>query len=140
MQIPVITLHQPWAQWVMLDWKTIETRTHPKFKSLEGKLIGIHAGQRWDPTACQAAAPFLSQAQLDYTRRARSSGSWAEMAGLIIATAQVTDHRLLIPYDSKAALIECFTPRYGLVLTEICPTRIKAQGKQGIWYYDLKVN
>ncbi len=136
MKLPVITLWQPWAQWVMLGWKTIETRTHSRFASLEGKRIGIHVGQRWDSEAFTTAAPYLSTQRLLETRR--NEEAWRKLAGLIVATADVQDHRLLLPYDSKAALIECYTTRYGLVLENLRTTAIKAQGKQGLWYFDLE--
>lgn len=47
----VITLWQPWATWVVLGWKTIETRLHPRFASLAGQVIGIHAGLKFDDLA-----------------------------------------------------------------------------------------
>jgi hypothetical protein len=40
-----ISLHQPWATWVALGWKTIETRMHARFKGLVGQRIAIHAAQ-----------------------------------------------------------------------------------------------
>jgi hypothetical protein len=46
--IPIISLWQPWAQWVALGWKLIESRTHNRFKSLLTKRIGIHASAKWD--------------------------------------------------------------------------------------------
>jgi len=43
-----ISLHRPWAQWVALGLKTVETRTHDRFKGLVGQRIAIHAAQKWD--------------------------------------------------------------------------------------------
>jgi predicted transcriptional regulator len=40
----VITLWQPWASFIALGWKTIETRTHDRFKNLVCERIAIHAG------------------------------------------------------------------------------------------------
>lgn len=34
--IKCISMWQPWAWWVMRGWKTIETRTHNRFKGLAG--------------------------------------------------------------------------------------------------------
>lgn len=43
-----ISLHQPWATFIALKWKTIETRTHEKFKGLIGQRIAIHAAKKID--------------------------------------------------------------------------------------------
>ena len=69
MKIPIITLYPPWAIWVGLGWKTIETRTHPRFRSLVGKTIGIHSAIKWDETAIDAARPFLTNEQIFSTQR-----------------------------------------------------------------------
>ena len=128
--IPVITLWQPWASWVMLGWKTIETRTHARFASLRGKTIGIHASVRWDKDALELARPYLSTEQ--YVR----SANFLKIGGAILGTCHVADFRPLLPQDAKHSLIECETKRFGLVLTD--PTIIEAvpiKGKQGIWYW-----
>lgn len=41
-----ISLHQPWATFIAMKWKTIETRTHARFKSLVGQRIAIHAAKK----------------------------------------------------------------------------------------------
>jgi len=41
---PVITIKQPWASRIARAQKTIETRTHSRFKRLKGKTILIHVG------------------------------------------------------------------------------------------------
>lgn len=135
--IPVITLWQPWAQWVMLGWKRTETRTHAKFKLLVGQRIGIHVGQKWDPWALHEAQGFLNKQQSEETHnRTGIFGVLQDAPGCIIATAFVKEHRLLGANDAKAALIECDTRRWGLVLTDLVVTRFtKAPGKQGIWYH-----
>lgn len=43
-----ISLWQPWATFVTLKWKTIETRTHDRFKKLVGQRIAIHAAKTID--------------------------------------------------------------------------------------------
>jgi hypothetical protein len=40
-----ISLHQPWATWITMKWKTIETRTHARFACLKGQRIAIHAAK-----------------------------------------------------------------------------------------------
>jgi hypothetical protein len=141
MKYPVITLWQPWAQWVALGWKTIETRTHNKLKSLVGKEILIHCGQAWDEHALSAARPYLSPSRLGQT--ANGDGDFHLMrlaAGHIIAKAHVDEHRVLTySSDARQALIECITWRFGLVLSNIrlLDRFIPAQGKQGIWYHEI---
>lgn len=41
-----ISLHQPYATFIALRWKTIETRTHNRFRNLEGETIAIHAAKK----------------------------------------------------------------------------------------------
>jgi hypothetical protein len=133
MRTPVITLYPPWANWVALGWKTIETRTHDRFKSLVGKRIGIHCALKWDKSAIEAAALYLNGYQTV------ASKMFLHCGGKIICTASVYGFALLTGDDSKKALIDCeHTTRYGLFLDNIrsIPT-IEAKGKQGIWYHDI---
>ena len=132
-RLPVISMWQPWAQWVMLGWKTIETRLHDKFKSLEGKTIGIHAAMKWDHNAIKQARLFLGRNQIFMSYNIKNLG------GHIICTADVKEHRLLTYADSKKALIDCEdTQRFGLILKGIESIKfIPIKGKQGIWYHEI---
>lgn len=139
--IPIITLWQPWAQWVALGWKTVETRTHNRFKGLVGKDILIHAGMSLDSYAIDAAKQYLSPEQLAQT--VNQDGDYArfradKVSGKIIAKAHVLSFRELYgeTADEMWSLIECRTNRFGLFLTNIQPLDpfVPAQGKQGIWY------
>lgn len=131
---PIITLWQPWAQWIALGWKTIETRLHDRFKNLKGKIIGIHVGKNYDKNAIDEARNFLNEKQIDYTLfHARGKG------GFICCTALVNDFRILTKADSEKALIDCEkTKRYGLFLSNIYLSQEfmckKYKGRQGIWY------
>ena len=130
--IPIISLWAPWANWVILGWKTVETRRHNKLAGLDGKIIGIHVTQKWDDLAIDAARPYLTESQLYRT------SCFLRIGGAILGTARVewTSKSPLGPEFSAAALIECNTPRYGLGLGD--PQIIEAipcRGKQGIWYY-----
>lgn len=129
--LPCITLWRPWAEWISLGWKTIETRTHARFASLEGKRIAIHAGLKWDKTAMDAAAPFLTDEQRRQPLIA--------LPGHVICTALVSAHRPLAPDDAPGALIECRSvPRFGLFLTELQLVQpFPASGAQGIWRVKL---
>lgn len=134
----VISLWQPWAQWVMLGWKTIETRLHNRFRGLVGQRIGIHAANVWDVKSMMAARDYLTPEQVAET------AAWLlpdakRAGGRLLGTVAVSEHRLLEPADSAAALIECNTFRYGLMLysPKPLPVPIKMGGHQGIWRYKL---
>src|ERR1035437_8576684 len=111
MKIPVITLHQPWAQFVAEGWKTIETRTHNKFKCLLGKTIMIHAGAKFN---YNFAYEYLTIDQLNIVKEMRP------LEPQILCTAYVNNYNILTSANSKDALIDCeHTQRYGLFLTDI---------------------
>jgi hypothetical protein len=128
---PVITLYQPWATWIMQEWKTIETRTHNKFACLEKKRILIHAGQRTDKKAFNN--PYLSNTQL-------LDNSEEMINGFILGSAFVSDFKLLTTDDACQALIECETKRFGLFLEKIERWEIPVpeKGERGIWYYNTE--
>lgn len=133
----VITLWQPWAQFVAMGWKTIETRTHDRFKGLVGQEILIHAGLKWDPSAIREAMPYLHSSWITFMQGNGPFFEAGRVGGNIIARASVVASRKLTPEDASQALIECDTPRYGLILAYIKPVHfVKASGKQGIWTYD----
>jgi hypothetical protein len=136
--LPVISLWQPWAAWVALGWKTIETRTHRRFDVLACRRIGIHASKFWDKSAMDAARPYLSAEQLaiDHTLYYRR--------GELLCTARTgnPDPSWLSAADSKAALIDCDPAkviRFGLWLSEIemMEPPLKVKGGQGIFYVQL---
>lgn len=130
---PVITLYQPWATWIMREWKTIETRTHNRFRCLKNKTILIHSGLATDIQALKSN-PYLTRAQL-------RQDPDEMINGFILGSAFVKDFRILTPGpDEVMSLIECQTPRYGLILENIqkWPEPIAETGQIGVWYYDLE--
>lgn len=130
----VITLWQPWATLVILGWKTIETRLHPRFAGLVGETIGIHAGLKWDEDALALIKPYLGDFRYDTLRRIPPMPG-----GTILGTVNVIEHRKLSESDSRYALIDCEnTTRYGLILTSptVFDAPIPAKGKQGIWIHE----
>jgi len=143
MNLPVISLWQPWAYWVLRGWKTIETRTHARFRCLAGKRIGIHAAQKWDILWPITAAQFLGAEQFHetnefYGERSRRAAEGKPIAGLV-GLAQVREFRSLLDRDAKDALIECVTPRFGLFLEDIKQIKpIAMRGRQGIWNVDVE--
>jgi hypothetical protein len=132
-RIPVISLWRPWANWVALEWKLIETRTHQRFKGLVGKRIGIHGSLKWDDGAIELATPWLSD------KRAAMTRDFLKLGGAIICTAYAVNHRELDSLDNHQALIDCtHVTRYGLILRDIQSIEaIPCKGKQGIWYHEI---
>jgi hypothetical protein len=130
--LPVITLYQPWATWIMRGWKTIETRTHDRFKSLDGKTILIHAGQKTDASAINN--PYLTKEQLLFQPD-------DVINGFILGSAYVQYLGCLDPDDGVNALIECTTLRYGLLLSSVnvFAEPIPVKGEMGIWYFDFEL-
>lgn len=135
----IITLWQPWASFIALGWKTIETRRHDRFKCLVGETIGIHAGKMFDKDWEELAGTYLTDEQKNITKE---NLLWHH--GEILCTAKVDDADLINSTRSKKALINCnFIEirfmRHGLFLTDIKPIQpIPAKGRQGIWNYEFK--
>lgn len=131
MVLPVITLYQPWATWIMRGWKTIETRTHSRFACLSHKKVLIHAGMTTDPQAIKN--PYLSKDQLLLNPD--------EMVnGFILGSVYVDATGWLCgdPYENMSALIDT-NGRYGLFLEDVQKFNepIPEKGEMGIWYFDL---
>ncbi len=128
---PVITLYQPWATWIMREWKTIETRTHNRFGCLLGKTILIHAGMNTDADAINN--PYLTKEQLVYEPE-------EVVNGYILGSAFVKSFGKLSSAHSQKALIDCEkTDRWGLYLSNIDKFKepIPVKGEMGIWYFDF---
>lgn len=145
--MPAITLWQPWATWVSLGLKTIETRGHRMLAPLVGRRVAIHAGRTWDDGAARVAGPYLT----DGDRRAlaarggvRYTGPYrlgdiapaAFPAGAIVATARAAACRELTDADSAAALCPCGPGRWGLLLADVLAVEppVACRGNRGVWY------
>jgi hypothetical protein len=141
-----ITLHQPWASLIAFGLKSIETRTHDRFRGLVGQTIAIHAGQKWDELAFSISWPLTDaemarEAAAEYgadgaaVRRAIHAARGA--AGCVVAVVDVADHRRLTGADSRAALCQA-EGLFGLVLVNVRRFRepIAARGHQGIWEWE----
>lgn len=135
MRLPCITLWRPWAGWVALGYKTIETRTHRRFAKLAGQRIGIIAANKHDPQALLLADPWWPMPTM-----LTAEGGVHVQTGLV-CTAQVVEHRGLTAPDSRAALIDCGTvERWGLVLEDVRMQHDPSiRGAQGISYEDVEV-
>lgn len=137
MKMKAISLWRPWADWVRLGWKPLETRTHGRFRSLEGHSIAIHAAQRWDNGWKTAAAKYLTHEQYIHTLHLKEQ----PLDGCVLATAFVKEARWINPLDVDAevsAKIECDTYRFGLWLTNIQPIApFQVKGRQGIFSVEI---
>ena len=49
LNIPAISIRQPWAWFIVQGWKDIENRTWPLPEKYIGKRVYIHAGKHFDP-------------------------------------------------------------------------------------------
>lgn len=129
-----ISLWEPWATWVAKGWKTVETRTHSRFRGLQGQRIAIHAANKWDSNALAIAARFLTDHQIKYTIALKRSRRYG-----VICTAFVKVHTFCSPNDAPHALIECDTQRFGLFLQDIHPIDppISIRGWQGIFNVEI---
>lgn len=135
--VRALSLWRPWADWVMLGWKTIETRTHQRFRCLgvAPTTLAIHAAAKWDATAIDAARRWLTDEQIKFTETVIRG---RPVAG-IIGTVEVMAFGLLDAGDEAGALIECSTTRFGLWLTNPRPLLppIPAIGRQGLFWVTL---
>lgn len=136
MIIRAISLWMPWSNWVAMEWKTIETRTHRRFAGLLGERIAIHSAQTYDKDAERLAGPYLSSERANLNLNAR----FIKIGGAVLCTAFVREFRRLTASDSLAALIDCGSvERFGLVLTDVHVLKecVPMRGRQGIWRAEL---
>lgn len=133
-----ISLWRPWADWVSLCWKQIETRTHKRLYCLDGVRIGIHASLKWDNNAMRAARRFMLPCQI---KQMETMSEFDGRSGTILCTAIAQFPRQLGHEHSKFAMIECEGDpiRYGIDLVDVAHSPIagKVRGGQGIFYVPL---
>ena len=147
-----ITLWQPWATLCFvkdphtgLYLKTIETRTHDRFKGLVGQRFAIHAGKRWHKEGAEEAARWIMRAY-DWPRvRAEALvRSCRTPVGAVVGTVKGQAARWLSNGDSERALCDCTPERhlFGLVMAEQekLKTPRLVPGKQGLWTWDETTN
>ena len=139
-----ITLWQPWATYVTLKFKTIETRTHDRFKSLKGQRIAVHAGLKVDKSGLLNEYLYLKIKRWDVDNIVR----FIRMCrGQLVCTATVADARWAPNVDfeereewNKKAMCDV-AGRFCLFLEDIKPFRgrIPGRGRQGIFEVPDKV-
>ena len=130
--IDCISLYEPWAQWVALGWKTVETRRHNRLACLarRGRRIAIHAAQKIDWSWKDKAGPYLSEEQLLWTLG--NITDWPR--GFLICTVFPAEHARMSSVMSPLALCDCSgNDLYGIVLEDVQRFEpIKWTGHQGI--------
>lgn len=135
-----ISLHQPWATWVAMGWKTIETRTHHMFKNLKGQRIAIHAAQKIDYEEMRLNQYFQDRIPGGMEELA-IAGEMERQKGCIVCTARVADARWAPNVEfkeredwNKKAMCET-GGKFCLFLEDIKPLlkRLPFTGRQGIF-------
>ena len=131
---------QPWASFVAMKWKTIETRTHERFKGLVGERIAIHATLKVDKTAFlneYYPSCMVGPRQIDNLVRFVTT-----CRGNILCTATVSSARWAPNVDfvereewNKKAMCEV-AGKFCFFLEDIEPLREKVpfKGRQGIFH------
>jgi hypothetical protein len=134
-----ITLYPPWSVWVCIKWKTIETRTHDKFRSLIGQRIVIHTALKPDINAF--FNPWIAEKTSSFLD-AQNIGMMVDLSlGKIVCTAQVAKGEWadqLSPSQKDQLELETMidiNDRYLLFLEDIRPVwpMIPFKGHQGIF-------
>ena len=141
MKMTALTLHEPWATWVALNLKPIETRTHDRYKSLIGKRIAIHAGKRFDRHACTTAKAALEGYHPDVVADLIAKlidAAKKPNHGRVVCTTQIYAGAWLAEIHNRQALVDCgpnAAPRFGFFLrnTKTCGDPTVYRGRQGIW-------
>ena len=112
-----ISLKQPWATWIQVGDKTIETRTWPT--KHRGPLL-ICASKR--PKVCET----LRDGRREYP------------AGCAVCVVTVLDCRPMTPEDEDAALCDCEPGRWAWLLDRIVPiTAFPVRGQLGLFEVEL---
>ncbi len=136
--LPAITLWRPWAGLVRIGWKTIETRTHDRFRSLVGKRIAIHGAMHFDKNWKSAVLAHLLDGRRHWLDTVENIAVFSQCG--VVCTAFVDDHVRLGAWHSQHALIDCSKgDRFGLLLSDIhsCDPPVLVPGKQGIWKWQV---
>jgi len=136
-----ISLHQPYATFIAMKWKKIETRYHSRFKCLVGERIAIHAAKKVVPiTSFMCECLPLNGTYHDIVKINNIVRFMEMCRGKILCTALVTRARWApnIDFDfrkewNKQAMCEV-AGKFLLFLDEIEPIDpIPFRGHQGIF-------
>ena len=134
-----LTVRQPWAS-ALFGPKTIETRTHDRFRPVIGKPIAIHAARQREPLTIEQAVACGWDEEYLLERWPDLFDPESDLPAMaVIGTAFALQGRTLGLNDTKAAMADCSAGNlYGLVLVKrrLFPEPIPCKGQQGLWYWD----
>jgi len=135
--IPAISLAQPWASWVALGWKTIETRCHNGFAGLVGRRLAICASKTWDREALDVADVFMSAEQVYAHGRMTAAGLYPK--GEIVAVARMLRLQPCTHVELARSALCWYEGGVGYVLGDVSPLPVglRVAGSLGIFYIDL---
>jgi|GEM_PF-1774330 len=135
--IPAISLAQPWATWIAMGWKTIETRRHNRLDRIIGRRIAIHASKTWDSSSLDVAGQYLTTAQIQRHGLMTSRNMYPK--GELVCLATVTSGGPMDqPADAAAALCDFHGGvGYRLAHVEALPFGIQMAGTLSISYVEL---
>ena len=126
-----ITVYNPHALWIAMKWKTIETRTHDRFKALVGQRIAIHAAQKMDEAAFNGKYFQKAMALSVPSMRLEIYNNAKRCAGKILCTAFVKKALWCPSLDwveredwEKAAMCDIWD-KYLIFLDDIKPLKKK---------------
>jgi hypothetical protein len=110
--MPTLTLWRPWAALIVHGYKTVEYRSHDKYRWLVGKIMAIHSGRKLDP-------------EIGTIRAEQYNVDWKKLpdyAGLIVGTAQVVECE---------PVVGGYAYRLEKIKRLLRP--MPARGSQGVW-------
>jgi hypothetical protein len=114
-----ITLWQPWASLVVYGYKTVEYRTHDRFRHLVGSRVAIHAGMQDDPAIAKIRERYP---QVDWQ-------ALLMPRGVVMGTAVV------ISVEPAQGVAQAGQPLFAYKLKDVerYEAFYPAKGRQGVW-------
>ena len=133
-----ITVWRPWPTMIVLGEKTIESRTHDKFKWIAGHQLAIHAGKRYDRESFEFLIEEAGYSPLRSLLIESACPRGAIVAVCHVPTAGWLHHKLAawrLGWDYSRE--ESCSPGelFGLFLEDVRALKepVPARGSQGIW-------
>lgn len=132
-----VSLWQPWASFIAIGAKTVETRSWPAPQSIIGTRVGIHAAKTLKGIDLARSNPDLWERYVELYRRSLDEPGLLPF-GAIVATAVI---EACVPVERLIPdLFGDYSPgRYGWVLSGIekLAAPVPAKGRQGIFTVEM---
>jgi hypothetical protein len=127
------TIQPPWGSLIARGRKTIETRTHRRFKCLTGRRVALHQGKLLDRACVRTMQEVGIIPTLDDLAHAK------RFAGAVVAVVTISQTAWLVdddPWPNAFACCRCGPHLYGYDLTDVQPLEkpVYLQGQQGIFF------